>query len=69
MIRDAVVQVLEGKLALKTGAEGGSVDVNMQQLQVMRRAGGGGDGGDDDDDDDDDDDGDDDDGDDDDRLN
>jgi hypothetical protein len=28
------IQVLEGKLALKSGAEGGSVDINMQQLQV-----------------------------------
>ena len=30
----AEIQVLEGKLSLKCGAEGSSVDVNMQQLQV-----------------------------------
>ena len=30
----AEIQVLEGKLSLKSGAEGSSVDVNMQQLQV-----------------------------------
>jgi hypothetical protein len=29
-----LVQVLEGKLALKNGAEGNSVDLNMQHLQV-----------------------------------
>ncbi len=29
-------QVLESKLALKNGAEGSSVDVNMQQLQVLQ---------------------------------
>ncbi len=35
----AEIQVLEGKLALKSGAEGSSVDVNMQQMQVRRGAG------------------------------
>ena len=35
----AEIQVLEGKLALKSGAEGSSVDVNMQQMQVRSDAG------------------------------
>lgn len=34
----AEIQVLEGKLALKNSAEGGNVDINMQQLQAQRRA-------------------------------
>ena len=29
--------MLESKLAMKNGAEGSSVDVNMQQLQVRSR--------------------------------